>query len=153
MPPGVTISRPKLAPVPSDPRAKELWLQHLAGSILFRDARGYAVERIDPKLSADPRVAAQKAVDDALYGVMMIVDGVTGAVAHATEQVELRVLARRVRRRDGVVLDELDLADGDGMCMGYHGWLEGNYGQHPIVSGGRRPPSPQARAPRPKRGR
>jgi hypothetical protein len=31
------------------------------------------------------------------------------------------------------LLLEVDLRQGDGMCMGYHGWLEGDYGKHPVA--------------------
>jgi len=27
----------------------------------------------------------------------------------------------------------LDLARGDGFCMGYHGWLEGDFGKDPVA--------------------
>lgn len=26
---------------------------------------------------------------------------------------------------------ELDLFEGDGMCVGYHGWMEGDFGENP----------------------
>ena len=36
--------------------------------------------------------------------------------------------------RDGDNLeDEVDLVLGDGMCMGYHGWREHDFGEMPIV--------------------
>ncbi|MFN0199338.1 MAG: hypothetical protein ACKVT0_21520 [Planctomycetaceae bacterium] len=119
---------------PQEPRALELWLQHAAGRILFEDVRAYAADKIDPLLSAEAKVAAQKAIDDALYGVMMVLDGVTGALSNEVQQVEFAMQVRLVNRDSHYVVAQLDLGDGDGMCMGYHGWLQGDYGDTPIVS-------------------
>jgi len=118
---------------PQGDRELELWLQHATGRILFEDVRGYAIDRIEQALSAEAHAAAKKGIDDALYGLMMVLDGVTGALANETQRVELAVQARLVNRSPEKIVVELDLKDGDGMCMGYHGWLEGNYGEDPVV--------------------
>ena len=134
-----------LAPIPEEPRTRELWLQHLAGYVLFQDARRYALDRLDPKLSPAARAAAQQGIDDALYGMMMIVDGVSGSVTSATHKVDLRMSVRLVQRQDGQILEQLDLFDGDGMCMGYHGWLQGDFGEAPIVTASEEPEPPGRR--------
>lgn len=36
---------------PPEPRARELWLQHAAGLIVFEDVRRYAIDQIDPALT------------------------------------------------------------------------------------------------------
>jgi hypothetical protein len=120
----------ELASPPSDADKRQLWLQQAAGFILFEDARQYALARIDPTLNDAAKDTARRAIDDALYGVMMIIDGVAGALRGPEMSVELRVLARLVSRVDGrrEVLEELDLQDGDEMCMGYHAWREGDFG-------------------------
>ncbi len=126
----------ELAEPPPAGRGRELWLQHAAGFLLFRDVREYAMRRIDPALSSEARDAAQKGLDDAMYGLMMVLDGVSGAVENATLRVELCVTARLVQRArtpSSEIVAEVTLRDGDGMCMGYHGWLEGDFGEHPIV--------------------
>lgn len=67
---------------------------------------------------------------------MMVIDGVTGALTNATHTVYVDFIARVASRGDadnGRILSEVDLAHGDGMCMGYHGWLEGDFGQDPIA--------------------
>ena len=64
----------ELATPPENPGALELWLQHAAGRIFFEDMRGYAIERIDSQLLPEARAAAQKGIDDAVYGLMMIID-------------------------------------------------------------------------------
>jgi hypothetical protein len=130
----------ELAAPPEAPRQRELWLQHAIGFMLFEDVRGYATEQIDPGLAPEARAAVQKGIDDAVYGLMMVIDGVTGFLSNSTHGVELGVVARLVRRDDSgerSVVSELDLAQGDGMCMGYHYWLEGDFGANQVAS--RRP--------------
>ena len=132
----MATSQYELAEPPSEPRAHELWLQHAAGFIIFEDVRRYAMEQIDPSLSAKERSAAQKGIDDAVYGLMMIIDGVTGAVSNSTRNVYIDFIARLAKRadaQDGEVLSEVDLRRGDGMCMGYHGWREGDFGVDAIA--------------------
>jgi len=73
----------ELAPPPTEPRRRELWLQQAAGFILFEDARSYVRDRIEPGLDGPARQAAERAIDDAFYGLMMIVDGVTGRFLEA----------------------------------------------------------------------
>jgi hypothetical protein len=70
-----------LGAIPDTERGRELWYQNAAGYILHRDAGLYAVRQLDPSLSPDARAAALKAIDDTLYGVCMIADGVTGAIS------------------------------------------------------------------------
>lgn len=119
----------ELQPPPHQERAFELWLQHAVGRILFEDVRAYALERVDPGLSAEARSAAEKGINDALYGLMMVIDGVTGSLRNDTQAVELSVTARLLETDSGDVVAEVDLREGDGMCMGYHGWLDGDYGE------------------------
>lgn len=121
---------------PEEPRARELWLQHAAGFILFEDVRRYATEKIDPALTEEARAAVQKGIDDALYGLMMVIDGVAGGISNASSTVFIDFIVRLATRggsEAGGVLSELDLRQGDGMCMGYHGWLEGDFGKDPVV--------------------
>ena len=128
--------RLRLATPPSEPRALELWLQHAAGRILFEDARGYARERIDPSLSDEARAHVEKGIDDAMYGLMMVLDGVTGILTNGQHAVMLSFAAKLVDATaplDDDMLVELDLAKADGMCMAYHMWREGDFGVDPVV--------------------
>jgi hypothetical protein len=138
----------ELASPPGEPLERQLWLQHAAGFIFFEDARQYALTRIDPTLDDAAKDAARRAIDDALYGVMMIIDGVTGALRGPDLSVELQVLARLVRRVDGrrELVEELALQDGDGMCMGYHAWREGDFGTTPVATRAHKKASREARA-------
>lgn len=76
----------ELTAAPTEERAYELWLQHAIGFILFEDVRGYARGEIAPDLSPEARGAAEKGIDDALYGLMMVLDGVSGTLANRAEQ-------------------------------------------------------------------
>lgn len=126
----------ELAKPPTKARARDLWLQHAAGFIRFEDARQYAFEQIDPKLSASARAAVEKGINDAIYGLMMVIDGVTGSLSNSKFAVDVRFTAQLIKRvddEDGEVLREVDLHNGDGMCMGYHGWLEGDFGEDDVA--------------------
>ena len=124
-----------LGPIPASDRRRELWLQHAAGFILFRDVRGYAVEKLDPGLDEAARSAALKAIDDAVYGLMMVLDGVTGGLGNSEYLVHLQTKVRLQEGRTGSrqVIDTVDLSQGDGMCMGYHAWIQDDFGQDPVA--------------------
>lgn len=127
----------ELVDPPTEPRARELWLQHAAGFIIFEDVRRYAMERINLALPDDVRAAVQKGIDDAVYGLMMVIEGASGGLSNATQTVYIDFIARLAKRGnagDVAVLSEIDLRQGDGMCMGFHGWLEADFGQYPVAA-------------------
>lgn len=118
---------------PTSDHQRELWLQHAAGLILVEDVLGYARSRLDPDLAPEVRTVAEAAIRDALYGLMMVADGVTGVLRGEDEQVSVSVVVRRQRHGEvPEVLEELDLFDGEGACMGFHGWMEGDFGGLPV---------------------
>lgn len=121
----------RLTRPPSDERERELWIQHAAGLIFFEDVRNYAIEQLEDRLSDDARAAALKAIDDAVYGMMMIIDGVSGALQNEKHRVDLSVSVRLTDLDTDETLTEMNLADGDGMCMGFHGWRDGDFGSQP----------------------
>jgi hypothetical protein len=125
----------ELVDPPKEERARELWLQHAAGFILFEDVRRYAREQIDPSVKGKARAAAEKGIDDALYGLMGVIDGVTGRLANEKHAVYLNFVVQLVSRGKSKdrVLQEIDLQHGDGMRMGIHGWIEGDFGKHPVA--------------------
>jgi hypothetical protein len=120
-----------LRQAPADPRQRELWLQHIAGLIIWEDVRAYALKRIDPALGDDAKAAATKAVNDAVYGLMMVVDGETGTVRSAERAAFLNV---SVRYEFSGQTEIFDLSEGDGMCMGYHGWMDGDFGDAAVAA-------------------
>lgn len=111
---------------PPPGRRRELWLQQLAGWVVFRDVRDYARKAISLDLDPVARGAALAAIDDAVYGLMMVFDGVAGGVGSDEWSAEL---STSIRLRHGPeVTDEITLNQGDGMCMGYHRWIEDDFG-------------------------
>lgn len=128
--------RNELVDGPADSRSHELWLQHAAGFIIMEDVRRFAVERMDPALPEEVRAAVQKGIDDAIYGLMMVIEGVTGGLSNDNRTVYIDFIARLASKSaagNGDVLSEINLRDGDGMCMGYHGWIKGDFGKHPVA--------------------
>ena len=75
-----------------------------------------------------------KAIDDAVYGLMMVIDGVSGAINNDTHTVELSVAVKLLDRETEDVIGGIDLGDGDGMCMGYHEWIDGNFGEDVVAT-------------------
>lgn len=125
----------RLAPAPGPQEERTRWLEHAAGFILFQDMRRYASERIDPNVSPEIREQIQKGIDDAVYGLMMIMDGVTGILSNETEEVSIQFTARHVQRDEegnGKLLSEADLNRTDGTCGSFHGWKEGDFGDAPV---------------------
>jgi hypothetical protein len=125
-----------LARPPTEGRSLEIWIQHAAGKIIFEDIRGYAVKNIDQGLDAGARHAALKAIDDTVYGLMMVLDGVTGGLRNGQECVSLKTEVQLRTAASNSVVYSLDLFDGDGMCMGYHGWKVGDYGEAAVIVDG-----------------
>ena len=127
----------KLDECPTEARSREMWLQHAAGLIIFEDARQYAIDKIDKTLDDEVRAEIVKGIDNAIYGLMMIFDGVSGHLKGSEYSVELEtsaVLSKNNENGKDIVIDQVDLKKGDGMCVGYHGWLEGDFGKDLIVS-------------------
>lgn len=127
----MSASDHKLSERPADARERELWLQHAAGFILFRDMREYALRQIDSSLSGEARIAAEKGIDDAVYGLMMILDGVTGGLANDSQQIRFRGIVELIGDHSDEPIEVMDLFDGDGMCMGYHWWRDNDFGKNP----------------------
>lgn len=121
----------KLPPVGK--RDRELWLNHAAGYILIRDVRDYARSRIDPALPEESRMAAEMAIDDALYGICMVLDGVPEPLQNDSGRVSLegQIVLEEYRGGDLVEVDRI--TEPEGWCMGYHGWLDGDFGDTPPV--------------------
>ena len=82
-----------LSEPPNDSRQRELWLQHAIGFILFQNVRDYALQQVDPWLKDEAKAAATKAINDAVYGLMMVLDGVSGTLANESRRVNLHVVA------------------------------------------------------------
>ncbi|AZZ93215.1 hypothetical protein EUZ85_21820 [Hahella sp. KA22] len=74
------------------------------------------------------RELAERAVDSTLYAVMQLLDGIFLNDIDEKHRAEY-ALIQRIRNDEGVLLEESELApDGEGLCMGFHGWREGDFG-------------------------
>lgn len=122
----------KLTNPPKDERSKELWLQHAAGFIIFQDMRKYAIDRIPIDVNGDEREKIIAGIDDAIYGLMMMMDGASGTLAN--DEYMVRIESKILLEHRNEVVHEINTLDGDGMCMGFHGWKEGDFGEDPICT-------------------
>lgn len=125
----------ELDKVPEDERSKELWLQHAAGLIFFEDARQYAIDKIDNNEAIETKDKIIKGINDALYGIMMIIDGVSGQLENPEYAVYLETKVNLIRKlnEEAEIIDQVNLMEGDGMCMGFHGWLEDDFGEDTVA--------------------
>jgi hypothetical protein len=57
----------KLTNPPNETRARELWLQHAAGFILFQDIKKYAINHIPSNTDEKAKELIVKGIDDAVY--------------------------------------------------------------------------------------
>lgn len=123
----------ELTPPPQQHRARELWLQHAVGLMLFEDVGGYAAQELDSDLTPREREVATRAIEHTLYGLMMVLDGTNGPLKGSGHEVRLQFVAQLLRPEvDEEVVHSMDLGEGgDGMCAGFHGWTDGDFGEQP----------------------
>ena len=89
------------------------------------------------ELASDVKVEIIKGINNAIYGLMMIFDGVSGNLKGSEYSVKLEakvVLSKKNESGKDTEVDQIDLNKGDGMCVGYHGWLEGDFGKDLVAS-------------------
>lgn len=68
----------------------------------------------------------------ALHGLMMVLDGVTESLEN--EMNSIRIKAAATLTVDGNIVQSLDLMTGSGgMCIGFQGWREGDFGDQLLV--------------------
>lgn len=120
-----------LAEPPTEPRALELWMQHAAGFILFEKVRASGLATLDKDASDAVKAAVELALDATIYALMMQIDGVSGGLTGADRELELKFGVEL--RKDDSTVAEVDLRNGDGMCMGFHMWCDGDFGKVAIV--------------------
>lgn len=117
---------------PADSRALELWMQHAAGFILFEKVRAAGLATMEQDASEATRNVVELAVDATMYALMQQIDGVSGGLRRADQCLELR-FGVEFRQGDSSV-NEMNLRDGDGMCMGFHSWCDGDFGDDAVVN-------------------
>ncbi|TGK84324.1 hypothetical protein EHQ31_00005 [Leptospira montravelensis] len=119
---------------PDEKRARELWIQHAAGFIIFQDVRKYAIDRIDETLDEKTKSKILEGIDNAIYGLMMLWDGVSGNLSNDKYSIRLETIIKLEEKANGKLVDEVTVTNGDGMCIGFHGWREGDFGNDEIVN-------------------
>jgi len=122
----------RLAKPPSGRRALELWMQHAAGLIFFEKVRAAGIATIEPGVRGEIRAAVELAVDATAYALMMQIDGVSGGLRGGGHELELSFGVQLTRGES--VVGKLDLREGDGMCMGFHSWVDGDFGEDAVVA-------------------
>jgi len=65
----------------------------------------------------------------------MILDGVSGSLENSNYTVcfENKVQLLDNTKEPPEIVDQVNLLEGDGMCVGFHGWLEGDYGEDRVT--------------------
>ena len=116
----------KLSDPPNDERARELWLQHAAGFIIFQEMREYAIDRIPGETDDKTRKMIITGIEDTIYGLMMIMDGVTGILMNDEYGVTIENIIKLQKNNE--TIQEINTFNGDGMCMAFHGWKENDFG-------------------------
>ena len=116
-----------LSPPPDKPEQRKQWLAHAFGKILFQHAHRYALENIAADATPETQAVARKAAEDALYGLMMILDGVVDDLENEQYRLALAAQIQLIRQDNGEVADSLDLTDTDGLCMVFHDWKEDKF--------------------------
>jgi len=121
----------KLAPPPADDRSRELWMQHAAGYLIFRDMKDYAVNNISDDTDEKTKEKIINGIEDAIYGLMMMMDGVVGILQN--DEYTIRIENNILLEKSGQIIKSINTLDGDGMCMGFHDWKEGDFGEDNVV--------------------
>jgi hypothetical protein len=129
------MTRFDIGQVPEDAHARLIYLSNAFGRLLFETARAQARE--EASSLPDPlQTQLQELLDAQLYAVLQILDGITVPIGNDRINLEFVLKARLRERENGEVFEEVELGpDGEGLCMGFQGWVEGDFGAVPGLSG------------------
>lgn len=120
----------KLASPPGDPDRLDWWLQQTAGFILMEKVRAAGLATLAPDSSEEVRAAVTLAVDATMYALMMNIEGVTGGLQRDGAEVLLTFGVELMQ--NNIKTAEVDLSHCC-ICMAFHGWCEGDFGDEPVV--------------------
>ncbi len=95
-------------------RELELWLQNAAGVLIFENIRNYAIRKIPESLTIEQQTEINQGIDNTIYGFMMMMDGVAGALEN--EEYSVRIENKIVLEKNGERILEIDTLESDGMC-------------------------------------
>jgi hypothetical protein len=118
--------------LPEEAHARLIHLSNVFGRVLFDTARSPS-PKSGESLPKTANTDAAAVVDRTLYGALQVLDGVTPSIGNEDLDVEFVLIARVSDRVTGQVIDEIELGpNGEGLCMGFHGWVEGDFGSVPV---------------------
>jgi len=111
--------------------SRRLIMAHTFGRHLMENVREHALSRIPEEASLEARALAEQAVTDTLYGFVMLLDGVFRNWIDKEYFVDYRLIGRIFEQssdKDEPV-ETFDVEEsGDGLCIGFHMWMEGDFG-------------------------
>ncbi len=114
----------------SEPNGRWRDAFHTFGHLLMTHARDDALQQLPETTGAEARDIAAKAVNDALYNVMMILEGVAGVQIGGDRSLEFALVARvRESEQPYRIVEEFELAPNgeEPACMGFHLWKDGDF--------------------------
>lgn len=117
----------QLSGLPDDPRARELWMQHAVGFMLMREVRDSTRDEILRGTAPEQQEAALSAVDITLYNLCRLIEGVSPSFRNDQHRFTVDLVGQ-LRDDDFTIIDQFPMSDGDGICMGIWGWMDGNFG-------------------------
>ena len=114
--------------MPEERDSRLIFLTNAFGRVLFETARAPARARASA-LPEDVRSQVEELLDGQLYAVLQLLDGVPPRIHADAAAVEFVLKARVRDRATDAVLDEVELGpDGEGLCMGFAGWVAEDFG-------------------------
>jgi len=107
----------------------ERWIDaaNIFGAQLFTVAREEQISNLAENLTERERTIAVEAIDNTIYAVLMILDGAADLKFDSSHSTEY-LLMQRVFNDQSKLVSEIELApNGDGLCMGFHGWKNNEF--------------------------
>ena len=107
----------------------ERWIDaaNVFGSQLFTYAREEQMSNLAEDLTTRERTIAVEAINNTLYAVLMMLDGVVDLKVDANHSTEYSLM-QRVFDDQSRLVSEIELTpNGDGLCMGFHGWKSNEF--------------------------
>ena len=125
------MSEFNIGEIPESEHDRRIHLSNAFGKLLFETVRTPSRGRTR-SLDESVRAQVEGLLDKQLYAILQILDGVTYPIRNEDVAVEFVLTARLRRRGDSEVTAEVQVGlDGEGLCTGYEGWLEGDFGAVP----------------------
>jgi len=119
---------PRLTDIPGDPRDFSLWMQHGVGYLLMRQVRDEMYYEIESDVAPEHHQAARSVVNDTIYKMCMLVEGIGPPLRNDTHSLEVDLVGRLVDNSTYEYVHHESMFEGDGICVGYHGWMQGDFG-------------------------